>query len=466
MVEAPLTDNKLQAALSSTRRTVQADLDRLLAERGQLATWQQIGAPPDAEPALGEALAKVDAAIGHLLARWGQMGGGVDLRPPAHFGRGASPPVVTRRRSATPLMMAPGRASSRGYEGTSAKAIQNNVDTDWRTSFAEVMGQMGPGQDLAGELDIVIEASVSCDRWSRWPKYVQRHLVGLLACRLRGLQDEQGVPEYELQDGFSALTRFSKRVKPGFVFGLSRGHRPQHGASWDDDSERHWDQLTALIPAGGRDTDDQTAALDGLRDLVGERAKLPAGDKRDLAGEETVRQVGRVLEAGIDSRDPRLVTLAASVRDHLDGRAFKRLRRALADAAEAEVDPAGSTPTIDGNWGWGVHTRGQRVVIVGDALTDADAERLKGAFGFSEVERLSSTDGPGPMTDLAKRVRTGATDLVLLFGVGLGASADHAVLPIARDRKIGWALVDHGRSVARVRSAIERFLEREGEATL
>lgn len=461
-----MSDPNLKAALSSTLRNVQTELGRLLEERGRLATWQQLGAPPDAEPVLGDAIAKVDRDIGHLLAKWGQMGGSVELRLPGHFSSGTTPPVVTRRRSATPVMMAPGRSSSRGFEGTSSHALRSDIDPNWRDAFAEVMGQMGPGQDLAGELDIVIEAAVSCDRWSRWPKYVQRHLVGLLACRLRALQDEQGVPEYELQDGFSALTRFSKRVKPGFVFGLSRGHRPQHGKSWDDDAERHWDQLMALIPPRTGDTPDQGEALSELESVIGELDGESDADKQKAATKRAVSLVGEALEAGIDSRDPRLVSLALPLAGQLKGRSFQRLRRALHDATAPEVDADGEVPDVDAAWGWWVHTRGRRGVLVGSDVEPADLERLKSAFGFKELSRVGLTDPDTAMTALRNQVEAGAVDLILLLGPDTGALADRSVLPSARDRKISWAHVDRGRGVRRVQSAIERFLEREGEATL
>ncbi|MFK7927336.1 MAG: hypothetical protein AB8H79_04060 [Myxococcota bacterium] len=461
-----MSDHSLKAALSSTMRSVQADLDRLLAERGRLGTWQELGAPAEMEPTLGEAIAKADREIAALLARWGQLGGQVELRPPANMSQSATPPVVTRRRSATPLMMAPGRSTSRGYVGTSSNTIRSDVDEDWRSGFAEVMGQMGPGQDLAGELDIVSEAAVSCDRWSRWPKYVQRHLVGLLACRLRALQDEQGVPEYELQDGFSALTRFSKRVKPGFVFGLSRGHRPQHGSSWDDDAERHWDQLTALIPAKKADSPDQADAIADLSELVAEVAQAPSGDAAEALRKQAVRRIGEALEVGVDSRDPRLVAVALSMDTELEGRGFKRLRRALDDARYPEDD--GDSPPLDveADWGWWVHTRGRSGVIIGGDPKEAAIDRLRQAFAFAALSHVPLGDGATALQAVRAQVETGATEIIILLGDDTGDRADRELLPIARDRKVPWVYVDHGHSIGRVKSAIERFLEREGEATL
>ena len=198
----PTTSTALGAATAS----VQADLDHLLVERGQLQALLDLTDGPDHRPAIEHALTRLDGQIAKLLSRWRQAGGHIALTGPAQSrsqtpmgdllssrGSAGGSPVVTRHRRTAASGPTVTTVERRRPEPRSLAAEE--VEAGWRDSFGSLMSRLGPGHDLAGEIDIVVEAAVACDRWSGWPKHIQRHLVGLLACRLRSLQDEQGVPE-------------------------------------------------------------------------------------------------------------------------------------------------------------------------------------------------------------------------------------------------------------------------------
>ena len=68
-------------------------------------------------------------------------------------------------------------------------------------------------------------SSEQIDTWRTLPREAQKALVGLVTARARHLQDERDPDQMgpdtrdELDRVFSALTSFSKREQPGFVFG-------------------------------------------------------------------------------------------------------------------------------------------------------------------------------------------------------------------------------------------------------
>lgn len=466
-----MTPMSASGALGAAASDAQSELNRLLSERSKLRALVELGGP-SAQNDARSALATIDAQIGGLLERWQRAGGRVNLdtlpanhsaTPRRRTVSGAVPVTRHRRAYSSTIGSGVGPTPSTAGPTTTRSGFRPDlrevhaVDPQWRDTFSQFLGRLGPGQDLAGEIDIVTAAAVACEDWSRWPRHVQRHLVGLLACRLRGLQDEQGVPEPELQEGFSALTRFSKRAKPGFVFGLSRSHRPQHGPSWDHDAVKHWDHLAALTAPGVSLSEDQQALLDRLVFLTSELGSAPEA-AYEMLRKQALRVLSETLEAGVDARLPDLVAAASALHPIPNTRAFLRLRRALRDAASAEHDSGAGLP-IEPDWRWGQHTRQRRGLILGERPADESLDILEQAFGMSGLSWQADED--------AKRhLVAGDVGVVFVFGRHLSDTQVNELLPLAHARKIPTIHVDHGTSVARVRSAIERYTEPEGEATL
>lgn len=472
----------------------QARLETLLDERSRLRAWTAADAPADLRALAERSLARLDRDLSDLLTRWHRAGGGLRLVAPSmptpstpHGDEGApgrhrtltpAPPPRQESRpdSATPTgpprTHSP-RASRDSVEALAERARRGELnesptpDPDWRGEFGRMMRHLPPAADLDAERRKVMAAATACDRWTGWPRHVQRHLVGWLACRLRALQDEHDVPEEMLQDGFSALTRFSKRAQPGFVFGLSRSHLPQHGESWDDDAERHWDQLAALLPDDQDPPPNAEKALEHLDFLMSELADPPSAEIGEVVLAQAVRATSEVLEAGVDSRDPRLVRLATPLHDDLEGRHFRRLRRAIRDARAPEADPDDApTPDLPEDWAWWHWTRGRKAVMVGGVPREHARERLERAFAFEELTWVSTEHARRGLQNLAERVRGGSADMLIMLGRFIGHDADRILLPAARDAGTAWVHVDHGYGVNRVRYAIERFLEPEGQPSL
>ena len=133
-------------------------------------------------------------------------------------------------------------------------------------------------------------------------------------------------------------------------------------------------------------------------------------------------------------------------------------RRALADAAVPAED-RDHDYDIPADWAWSNHTRSKRAVLVGGEPREATRAHLERAFGFSAVRWTDA--------DVARRlILAGDADILVVFGQRVPDRVEQAVLPVARSRNVAFVHVDHGSSAALVKSAIERFTEREGEATL
>lgn len=442
-----MSDSLSRAALNDAAIVLQASLERLLTERAQITALIALDSRSAHLSTLTSALSRIDREIGEQLSRWLVAGGtfslGGDAIGSLSLGAVESEP--------TPIIETPVATRVRRQTGPVVH-LGGEVDSQWREEFGSFLHKIGPGRDLAGEIDIVVEAAMSCDRWSRWPKYVQRHLVGLLACRLRSLQDEQGVPEYELQDGFSALTRFSKRVKPGFVFGLSRGHRPQHGASWDHDAVRHFDQLCLLRPSGVQATEEQEEALSALSDWV---AKV-GEDSSPRTREAATKALATALETGVDARDPAIVVQAMALQPLPDERPYYRMSRAVADAA---LPATSNDLDLPPDWGWWIHTRGCRLLFVGDEVSAETLDAWRRVFG---LESASFVDDEAAV----ETVRAKGCDMVVSLGAYLSNMVEAQVVPLCVSHGISVVQVDHGHGASVLKSAIERFTERQGEASL
>jgi len=97
----------------------------------------------------------------------------------------------------------------------------------------EIILRLGPPRDelshdeLLGEAAILDTELTRISRWGQFPRGIQRALLGLVACRMRRLQDDtpsqvRVVLELQLRRGFARLTQFSSEYQPGWVTGLSR----------------------------------------------------------------------------------------------------------------------------------------------------------------------------------------------------------------------------------------------------
>jgi hypothetical protein len=89
-----------------------------------------------------------------------------------------------------------------------------------------------------------------CHVWSPWPRELQKHILTLIASRLRNLQKEDVLDPFDHHEKyaklFRKLTRFSSDHRPGFVQALSKDKSPVH-SDWLQDEIEAWKALNDWI---------------------------------------------------------------------------------------------------------------------------------------------------------------------------------------------------------------------------
>lgn len=294
--------------------------------------------------------------------------------------------------------------------------------------------------------------------WNGIGRDAQRAMVGNIVARARHLQDEvdlTGWPTSDLQTldrVFSTMTGFSKRERPGFVFGLMRDHRPQL-ASWREDAQQWWEMLE-------REVLPQSESPNPERVL----ADLTALAEQDAADEvETVAALDSALDADIDAEDPRLVRVAAKFPDVLRKHArYKKLRKAIRqaemddEASEAELGSASAALPQD--WALWDKVRGRSAAIIGGDLRAEARDRIRDAF---ELESLDwhTTDHGRNVQRAANAVAGGSVELVIILRRFIGHDVDRIIIPACRDAGVPWVSVERGYGITQIRLALERFLD-------
>lgn len=344
-------------------------------------------------------------------------------------------------------------------------AFREIPPVDWRAELGSVLPSLAIAHDDEAELERIYKGVRESDRWRLLPRDIQRALVGLMASRLRRLQDEHGTNSPRIEESFSRLSAFSKREQPGYVIGLSRHHRPLR-ESWEDDAESYWDRLTAWLPEPTVPVAVPPNQEKLLRELDAAAKELQAEtppEVRDAVETQFRRVVREALKIGISSRDSRLARICAPHVELLEGVEYRVLRRTirellLEDAAEKEED-AGVSSVIPEDWRWWGRTRGRRAVMVGGDPREPNRLRIKDAFQLAELDWEPAEFRRNSLIAVRDRVRAGKVDLVIILGSFVGHDADEVILPACRERGVDWVHVDHGYGLVRLCRAIERFLD-------
>ena len=291
--------------------------------------------------------------------------------------------------------------------------------------------------------------------WGDFPKDVQRALVGMAVARARHVQDEISPAlhpitiDQELDRFFSGMTAFSKREQPGFVFGLRRHHHPV-AERWEEDSNRWWSELANRLPEPI--TPNPERALNALYDTL----ESGGGD------EEVVQRALEVLDAGVVPEDHRFVRAMIPHQDKLRKHTrFKRLRKAIRDIVtedEAiEAESLADDATLPEDWPFLRRLADLRAAVVGGELREAGRARIQSAFGFSNVEWVTSEHRQN-LSRLAADITGGKVDFVIVLRRFVGHDVDKVGLAAARTADVPWVSVERGFGVQQVRAAIERYL--------
>lgn len=348
------------------------------------------------------------------------------------------------------------------FEGGGAFPVPE-TDPDWPVALAGILRDLVSGKDPDADLDAILRVVEGWDRWSGFPPDAQRLLAGHLAARLRTLQEGPFPEDRRIGHAFGILSAFMKKARPGFVSGLARSHRPAR-ETWEADADAFFDRLLDMIPAPLEAAPNLQRKLEGVEALVREIETAPA-EARSAVEAQVRREIAALLAAGLSARHPRLIRICGPLLSLLEGGEFRALRRAVRDDQEARDEEAGEDAAeaahnaLPGDWAWWGRTRGRRAVMVGGSPREPNRVRLEGAFGFAELDWMPAEFRRNSLQAVRDRVRAGGVDLVLILRSLVGHDADQVILPACREMDVAWVSVEQGYGVARVRQAIERYLE-------
>lgn len=462
-----------QAEVVEQQRRLAMHLGRMAGDpRREADGWQE----------LEQLRQRRDAALhewSRVLLSWTLLGGGVTLRAPSRGPRAPSPrSPVTVRPAEPPAAVGPPpdtadmqRLSEAGLHNawTRLPAIRPREVPEGAALPESLRALLASLGELPSADRYDAEAEMACltlftendavDRWAELPRPTQRALVATVAARARLLQDHLNVDPVPdaLDKVFSALTGFSKRAQPGFVFGLMRAHSPQHGETWRADAE-HW---ARALHAGAT----EEAASNPERCLA-ELVELAAQPE---PGEAFVEAVLAALNAGVEADDPRLVRAVLGHTEQLKRHArFKKLRRAAREAedqdaaSEAELS-APAAPVLPADWPFHSFVANKRAAIVGGDLREEARQRIQAAFGFASLDWVSTEHGRH-IQALAAAVQGGTVDLVILLRRFIGHDVDRIVPPACRAAGVPWVSVERGYGVSQLRLGMERYLQPEEDA--
>lgn len=460
------------------------DLKQAVEESRRIQAW--LKAPGDASMRAYLEQQRVTAALRILvlLEDWTALGGRLDLVPGPVPGvsapaRALPPrPVEPRREVQVEHRTQDGRTEYRSVEVRPSEprplATPDSVDAlrthmassgvvpisseDWIPRLQKIIGDQPISSDDLIEMSRVKRTIDDSDNWIYFPTDVQRTLIGLCAARLRNLQDERRLIDARIDRGFSALTGYSKRERPGAVHGLARGHMPRR-ESWGDDAEAWWERLVAILPEPAAPAAAEGVLLGKIETLAGEVEKAPAA-AADAVKSQLLRAIKDALQAGIPARHPKLINLATPYLTYLQPPEFRALRRAIVDhQADAEEEVNEETAQVPVDWKWWSRVRGRKALLVGGSPRETARLRLEQAFVFDSLEWEPTEFRRNSLQSVKARVLGGKIDLVIILGRFVGHDADDIILPAAREAGVDWVHVDHGYGVVRIRRAIERFLD-------
>lgn len=344
---------------------------------------------------------------------------------------------------------------------------------DWSEDLGALLLGLRTSPNTADELDAIQRAAnASFTRWPRYPRSVQRALVGNLACRLRHLQDHLGLGGPRLDTAFRSLTRFSKSSQPGWVNGLTRGRGPA-AESWEEEARCWWDQLVlsaeraveGAVPEPLASGPRRDEALDRVRGWIDEWRQAPPVAK-GMCMDKALQAIESARQTGVSLTDPELCRLAGEIYDHLELPRFRTLRRAIRDLELAEREEAGETspegpPT---EWPWWSYTVGRRALLLATDVDREHLDRVERSFGLAHLAWRRLDETTQDVGEVATLLGGASADLVLVLGEDPDDSLLRAAIRACQVRGLPWVHVAHGFGVVRVRMAIERFLHPDPRA--
>lgn len=462
--------------------TPQQTLDEVLQRVATISTEiKALGAKieiPDgpAERTLAELLRKRDEellSVGRLVFAWTLTGGEVALQETAPPAEAPPPPAptaatVTRLPKPAPLCeIVPEPARPRPVLApppppSPPPRLVTPVLPDQDEHVRKILGALPPPSTptTVEAFDEVVRRLVAAlgdtAAWVPLTSDVQQMLVGYSACFARHLQGIEptlrSFPADEVQQAFPPLSSFSRTYRPGFVKGLMRDHAPQLG-SWLADAQQWWSNLDGVAaPAEPVASPGKATAL-----------LIEAAESGDESA--TLRALYAAIEAGVKpASNTRLVRALARYPGMLQADpSFKSLRKAIRDQMDADAAGNQDSPAPDEDTDEGVApdlwphrhiNAGKRAIIVGGSRRPEVADRIRGAFGFAEVEWIDFE--PRRTAALAEQIRAGTVDTLFLLSRFINHGHQDILSPACREAKATFVLVSRGYGLAAVRAALEK----------
>ena len=323
---------------------------------------------------------------------------------------------------------------------------------------------------LEAEMAWLDEQGNALPRWRGSPAPLQHAILSWLTARARWCQELLGPGDDADQVArlFPKLSAFSKRERPGFVYGLRRDHRAQ-GESWLHDCAGWRRDVTDNLVAGAAEAE--------LIDRNPERALAQLEDVLDAEPSNRAVAVAtaEALELGLRPDDPRLMRAIMDHREALAGDPrFKRLRRALRAFAgedpDATTDEAtlvadtslfGEVPSLSSERAAELDAlaAGLKILMVGGEPREVHRQRLESATGVAALEWAPATrgGGTGKLQSTAESIRQGSWDGVVLLPRFCGHDVDAMLVPACKASRTPWLHLRGGYGVGPMREAVRHL---------
>jgi len=442
--------------------------------------------------------------IGALIARWADRGGDVSLTMDHERTRVVKPLPKT---PAVSMLDDDSDDGALGSETVVARAVLPGApervtptrtiasvlaDTRRAIQPVRVVVPDGPPPDIlnadpgapdASTIEASMEAELAwldeqgnlLNRWKRSSAPLQHAVLSWLTARARWAQELLGPGDAAEQVArvYPKLSAFSKRERPGFVYGLRRDHESQ-GESWMADADSWRTQVTTLL-AKEPTYEEKTEGESNPERALARLEEILAGDPEP---ETVILAVGATLDSQIRPDDPRLLRL---VEDHDEALSqdprFRRLRRALRSFADGDAEATmiveassdGGSPFEDlyddspeEDSSLGALAERLKILLVGGEPREQHRQRLLDATGVQHLEWAPATrgGGTGKLQSTAESIRRGSWDAVILLPRFCGHDVDAVLVPACRGSGTPWLHVRGGYGVGPIRSAVRELANR------
>ena len=457
--DAKVTDRLMQR-FEQARRELTSLEERIRETRERLAVYAEPGGPDELQlQELLEERRRAALELGLVISGWCTLGGQVDLSLPGQATPMPSRPgpvVVQRRRT---VAFEPPVASARPV--LQERPIRKKVAVDVAVA-RQLLEDLGAPKRVASDTDYISEIdrlSRSVDRLDRWlpfPPTFQRLFVAHCTARARMMQHEAaqfrprmpGLPSPE--DLFPVLSRFSKRHRPGFVWGLDRNHDPE-GEDWFDDTLRHWNRLRGMVA----ESDEVVGGGAGGP----EQALLALEESLDEAGDDALRvqdAVRHALEDGAPVADARLQRLVMPVVDLLDGADFSEVRAAVEQLEQEDeaVEQESDDSPLPADWPLLQMTASQTGLLVGGSPDEVRRKRIEQALELEDLEWFGFSHGRA-VQSVRRALQGGSVGLVLVLARFVAPAVVEQLVELCEVGDVPYVVLERAYGLTEIREALE-----------